>query len=63
MCLSKVYVKNGDSEKMLLSNVQRISFDGDFLVFTDLFEHETRLQGKMIFADLVDGKVLVDTQD
>ena len=62
MCLSKVYAKNGESENILLSNIQRIGFDGDYLIFTDLFEKETRLKGKMIGADLVNGKVVVDTQ-
>lgn len=61
MCLSKVYEKNGSSEHMLLSNIQRISFEGDSIIFTDLLENETRIQGKLLLADLVGGKVVVDT--
>ncbi|SHI18377.1 Predicted RNA-binding protein [Sporobacter termitidis DSM 10068] len=60
MCLSKVYEKTGASEKMLLNNIQKISFEGDTIVFTDLLENETRIQGKLLLADLVNGKVVVD---
>jgi predicted RNA-binding protein len=61
MCLSKVYAKTGASEKMLLSNIQRISFDGDAVVFTDLLENETRIVGRLVLADLVGGKIVVET--
>ena len=60
MCLSKVYSKNGADETMLLNNIQRFSVDGDSILFTDLMENETRLQGKLILADLVNGKVIID---
>ena len=62
MCLSKVYANKEDSESLLLSNIQRIVFDGDIIVFTDLMERETRIQGRLILADMVGGKVIVDTQ-
>jgi predicted RNA-binding protein len=61
MCLSKVYEKNGSSEKMLLNNIQKIVFDGDSVVFTDLLENDTRIQGRLVSADLVNGKVIIDT--
>jgi predicted RNA-binding protein len=61
MCLSKVYEKNGSSEKMLLNNIQKIAFDGDSVVFTDLLENDTRIQGHLVSADLVNGKVIIDT--
>jgi predicted RNA-binding protein len=61
MCLSKVYTKNGAGEKMLLNNIQRIGVEGDTLVFTDLLENETRIPGKLLLADLVNGKVIVET--
>ena len=60
MCLSKVFEKSGQSEKLLLTNVQRISVDGDTLVFTDLLENETRLSGRLVLCDLVGGKVVVE---
>lgn len=61
MCLSKVYAKNGSFEKMLLNNIQKISIEGDHIVFTDLLENETRLTGKLVLCDLVNGKVVVET--
>lgn len=63
MCLSKVYEKNGSDEKLLLNNIQRINFDGGDIVFTDLLENETRIRGRLILADLVGGKVLVDVRE
>jgi hypothetical protein len=44
MCLSKVFVQSGTTETMLLNNIQKISVDGDTLVFSDLLEQETRLR-------------------
>jgi predicted RNA-binding protein len=61
MCLSRVYEKNGSSENLLLNNIQKISFEEDGIVFTDLLENETKLQGKLLLADLVNGKVIIDT--
>lgn len=61
MCLSKVYEKTSTSENMLLNNIQKITFDGDGIIFTDLLERDTRIVGKLISADLVNGKVLVET--
>lgn len=61
MCLSKVYEKTSASENMLLNNIQKITFDGDGIIFTDLLERDTRIVGKLISADLVNGKVLVET--
>jgi len=61
MCLSKVFEKNGSSEHILLNNIQKFIFDGDGVIFTDLLERDTRIVGKLISADLVNGKVVIDT--
>lgn len=61
MCLSKVFEKNGASERMLLNNIQKITFDGSGIIFTDLLERDTRIEGKLLSADLVNGKVIIDT--
>lgn len=63
MCLSKVYKKSASADNMLLSNIQRIAFDGDSIIFTDLMERETRITGRLILADLVGGTVIVDTAE
>ena len=60
MCLSKVYTVDQSDEKLLLNNVQKIAFDGNDIIFTDLLEKETRIQGRLVLADLVNGKVVVD---
>lgn len=61
MCLSKVYDKKATTEQVLLSNIQRITFDGNMIVFTDLLEKDTRISAKLVSADLVNGKVVIDT--
>jgi predicted RNA-binding protein len=35
--------------------------DGDSVIFTDLLENDTRIQGRLVSADLVNGKVMIDT--
>jgi predicted RNA-binding protein len=62
MCLSKVYEKSGASEKMLLNNIQKFTLDGDSVVFTDLLENDTRITGRLVSADLVNGKVVIETK-
>lgn len=61
MCLSNVFEKKGLSENIILSNIQRFTVDGDSVLFTDLLERETRIQGKLVSADLVNGKVIINT--
>lgn len=61
MCLSKVFEKDDASEHILLNNIQKFAFDGDGIIFTDLLERDTRIVGRMVLADLVNGKVIIDT--
>jgi predicted RNA-binding protein len=63
MCLSTVYNKSVENENVLLRNVQKIAVDGDTLVLTDLLESEMSIKGRLIMADLVNGRVIVDTAD
>ncbi len=63
MCLSKVYTKKNDSEILLLNSIERISVDGDDMIFTDLLGREIRIRGSLILADLVNGKVIIDAGD
>lgn len=62
MCLSNVFEKKGLSENIILSNIQRFTVDGDSVVFTDLLERETRIRGRLVSADLVNGKVIINTE-
>jgi predicted RNA-binding protein len=61
MCLSKVYNSADKDNSVLLTNIQRIAFEGDELVFTDLLENETRIKGRILSADLVNGKIIIET--
>ncbi len=63
MCLSTVYDKSVENENILLRNVQKITVDGDTLVLTDLLESEMIVKGRLVMADLVNGRVIVDTAD
>jgi predicted RNA-binding protein len=63
MCLSRVFEKKGGKENLLLNNIQRIRFEGETIIFTDLLENETKIAGKLVLADLVGGKVVVETND
>jgi predicted RNA-binding protein len=47
---------------MLLTNIQKIMLDGDSVVFTDLLENDTRIKGRLVSADLVNGKVVIETE-
>lgn len=61
MCLSTVYNKTVSRDTVLLTEIQKIEFRGDELIFTDLMERETRIAGRLLMADLVNGRVVVDT--
>jgi predicted RNA-binding protein len=49
--------------KTFCSAMSKKSLDGDMIVLTDLLESEMSIQGKLIMADLVNGRVIVDTGD
>jgi predicted RNA-binding protein len=46
-----------------MSNVQKFSVEGDTLVLTDLLENELRVKGRLVSADLVGGKVIIETEN
>jgi predicted RNA-binding protein len=60
MCLSSVYDKTADTEHLLIRNVQLIRVEGDEIVCTDIMEEDTRIRGRLISANLVEGRVIVD---
>lgn len=61
MCLSTVYNKTVSRDTVLFTEIQKIECREDELIFTDLMECETRIAGKLLLADLVNGRVVVDT--
>ena len=48
MCLSNVYENSVEQKNLILSNVQRIDCKDGFVVLVDLFERETRVEGRPI---------------
>lgn len=63
MCLSTVYknVKNPDS--IVMRNVMSIECTADAVILTDLMEHSVTVPGKLVSANLVDGYVIVQTEE
>ena len=47
MCLSNVYENSVEQKNLILSNVQRIDCKDGFVVLYDLFERETRVEGRL----------------
>jgi predicted RNA-binding protein len=63
MCLSTAYAKIISDETVMLRNVQRLSIDEETVILTDLLERETRVTGRLTMADLVNGIVIIDTEE
>ena len=53
MCLSNVYENSVEQKNLILSNVQRI------VVLYDLFERETRVEGRLATIDLVGNTAVI----
>ena len=60
MCLSSVYDKTVDADHLLIRNVQLIKVEGDEIVCTDIMEEDMRIRGRLVSANLVEGRVIVD---
>lgn len=62
MCLSNVYDKAPTQEHLLMRNVQNIRIEGNQICLTDIMECTRTLTGALVYADLVNGTVIVDTE-
>ena len=62
MCLSTAYDRTKSPENVMAKNITTIAFDGDAIILTDLMEAETRVVGKLVLLDLVNGTVIIDTE-
>ena len=60
MCLSNVYENSVEQKNLILSNVQRIDCKDGFVVLYDLFERETRVEGRLATIDLVGNTAVID---
>ena len=59
MCLSNVYENSVEQKNLILSNVQRIDCKDGFVVLVDLFERETRVEGRLATIDLVGNTAII----
>jgi len=59
MCLSSVYRGEIADDRLLLGNVQRIECRGGVVTLTDILERQMSIEGEVVMADLVGGKVIV----
>ena len=63
MCLSNVYENSVEQKNLILSNVQRIDCKDGFVVLYDLFERETRVEGRLATIDLVGNTAVIVKDD
>ena len=59
MCLSSVYRSEVGDDSLLLSNVQRIECRNGTVLLTDILERQVSVEGEILMADLINGKVIV----
>lgn len=60
MCLSTVYRSAQSDENICAKFVAKIDVDGDALTFTDVLGDVTKVEGKLLSADLTAGVVVFD---
>ncbi|MDR0905574.1 MAG: CooT family nickel-binding protein [Oscillospiraceae bacterium] len=63
MCLSTAYARVKSPETIMAKNITSITFDGDEIILTDLMDEEIRVYGRLKLVDLVNGMVIIDTED
>ena len=59
MCLSTVYKNTLTPETVMMKNVMRIECKDGVVILTDLMERQVEITGKLEWANLVDGYVIV----
>ncbi len=59
MCLSSVYRGEIADDRLLLGNVQRIECQNGIVTLTDILERQMTIEGEVVMADLVGGKVVI----
>lgn len=58
MCLSTVYRNTQSEENVCAKFVAKIDVDGNTLTFTDVLGDVTKVEGKLLSADLTAGVVV-----
>ena len=63
MCLSTVYKNEKTPDSIVMRNVMHIDCTDTAVILTDLMEHSVSVPGKLVSANLVDGYVIVQTEE
>ena len=63
MCLSSVYSNNVSDDTLILENVQKMEFQNGTIILTDIMERQVSIEGEIIMANLVDGRVIIAPKD
>ncbi len=63
MCLSTVYRNEKKPETMVMNNVMSIRCQDDTVILTDLMERTVAVTGKLESANLVEGFVIIKTEE
>ncbi len=61
MCLSTAYLNKKDDDCIAARYVAEIHADGEDVRLTDVMGDETVIKGKLVFADLTGGTVIIAT--
>ena len=63
MCLSTVYKNKMEAEAIVMKNVMQIQCKDGCVILTDLMDRQVSIEGTLESANLVDGYVIVKTED
>ena len=63
MCLSTVYKNKMEPEAIVMRNVMHIECKDGCVILTDLMDRTVEIEGQLQQANLVDGFVIVKTND
>ena len=63
MCLSTVYKNQLTDSAVVMKNVMRIECKDGKVILTDLMDRTVEIEGQLQQANLVDGFVIVKTND
>ena len=63
MCLSTVYKNSFSPETVVMKNVMKIECKDGCVILTDLMDRQVSIEGTLESANLVDGYVIVKTED
>ena len=59
MCLAKVYLKDGDGEKLVMETVAYAEKKGDKLLLRNILRQEKEVEGEIVSVDFSGSKVVV----